>query len=86
LPVGVIRPLKVIANALSAGFHLIAHRALPRPALRMSVDGTILIAFAKTYFIGQDFMELRRAPKPLRTAFVTWVVVIGIVAAGLYII
>jgi hypothetical protein len=30
-PVGVIRPLKVIANALSAGFHLIAHRALPRP-------------------------------------------------------
>ena len=26
-----IRPLKVIANALSAGFHLIAHRALPRP-------------------------------------------------------
>jgi hypothetical protein len=28
----VIRPLKVIANAFSAGFHLIAHRALPRPA------------------------------------------------------
>lgn len=26
-----IRPLKVIANALSAGFHLFAHRALPRP-------------------------------------------------------
>ena len=26
-----IRPLKVIANALTAGFHLITHRALPRP-------------------------------------------------------
>ena len=31
VPVGVIRPLKVIANALSAGFHLIAQRALARP-------------------------------------------------------
>ena len=28
---GVFRPVKVIANAFSAGFHLIAHRALPRP-------------------------------------------------------
>ena len=28
---GLIRPSKVIANALSAGFHLIAHRALPVP-------------------------------------------------------
>jgi putative resolvase len=42
LPVGVIRPLKVIANAFSAGFDLIAHRALPRPVgsgvERLTVD------------------------------------------------
>ena len=31
LPVGLIRPSKVIANAFSAGFHLITHRALPLP-------------------------------------------------------
>ena len=28
-----IRPLKVIANALTRGFHLIAHRGLPWPAV-----------------------------------------------------
>jgi hypothetical protein len=31
MPVGVIRPLKVIAIALSAGFRLLAQRASPRP-------------------------------------------------------
>jgi hypothetical protein len=37
----------------------------------------IAVAFVKVRFIGLDFMELRRAPKPLRIAFEAWVLVIA---------
>lgn len=60
--------------------------SLTGQALRISVGATIVIAFAKIYFIGQDFMELRRAPRTLRTAFATWVIMIAGVAVGLYVI
>jgi hypothetical protein len=37
----------------------------------------IAIAFIKVRFIGLDFMELRRAPIPLRAAFEIWLLVIA---------
>jgi Prokaryotic Cytochrome C oxidase subunit IV len=51
--------------------------------LRIAVVMTVSIAFAKIYFIGQDFMELRHAPRGLRAAFAVWVIVVGGAAAGL---
>jgi Prokaryotic Cytochrome C oxidase subunit IV len=54
-------------------------------ALRFAVGVTIVIAFAKIYFIGQDFMELRHAPTALRAAFAAWVLVISVAAVGLYV-
>jgi predicted membrane channel-forming protein YqfA (hemolysin III family) len=35
------------------------------------------VAFVKVRFIGLDFMELRRAPAPLRLAFEAWLLVIA---------
>ncbi|HEX7827200.1 MAG TPA: cytochrome C oxidase subunit IV family protein [Mycobacterium sp.] len=43
---------------------------------------TILIALAKVYFIGRDFMELRAAPRILRAAFNVWVGVFAAAAAA----
>ena len=48
-------------------------------ALGLAASLTILIAFAKIFFIGRDFMELHAAPKILRCAFGIWV---GVVAAS----
>ena len=59
--------------------------SLSGAALRLSVAATIVIAFAKIYFVGKDFMELRHAPTALRTAFSTWVIVISLAAVGLYV-
>jgi hypothetical protein len=44
---------------------------------------TILIASAKIYFIGRDFMELRSGPPSLRTAFNVWVVAVAVAATAL---
>ncbi|MFE9322301.1 cytochrome C oxidase subunit IV family protein [Nocardia sp. NPDC052278] len=40
----------------------------------------VTIAFAKAFFIGSEFMELRSAPRALRRAFECWVVVVGAAA------
>lgn len=37
----------------------------------------IVIAFIKVRFVGLDFMELRNAPRGLRAAFETWLVVVA---------
>jgi hypothetical protein len=47
---------------------------------------TIVIAFAKVYFIGRDFMDLRAAPLALRTAFAVWVGVVAMAAVALAVI
>jgi hypothetical protein len=60
--------------------------ALSDGTLRFAVAATIAIAFAKIYFIGHDFMELRHAPTALRAAFATWVIVISLAAVGLYVV
>ena len=47
---------------------------------------TVLIASAKIYFIGRDFMELRSAPSVLRTAFTVWVGVVAVAAIALVVV
>jgi hypothetical protein len=55
-------------------------------ALGLAATLTILIAFAKIYFIGRDFMELRDAPPALRTGFTLWVGVVSVAAAALVLV
>jgi hypothetical protein len=47
---------------------------------------TILIAFAKAYVIGRDFVELRFAPPALRTVFTVWVGVVAGAAIALVVV
>jgi preprotein translocase subunit SecY len=47
---------------------------------------TVLIAAAKIYFIGRDFMELRSAPSVLRAAFNVWVGVVAVAAIALVVV
>jgi hypothetical protein len=55
-------------------------------ALGVAATLTILIAFAKIYFIGRDFMELRDAPLALRIVFTLWVGVVAAAAAALVVV
>ena len=55
-------------------------------ALGVAVTLTILIAFAKIYFIGRDFMELRSAPPGLRAAFNVWVGAVAVAAVALVVV
>jgi hypothetical protein len=55
-------------------------------ALGLAATLTILIAFAKIYFIGRDFMELRDAPPALRIVFTLWVGVVAAAAAALVVV
>jgi hypothetical protein len=45
----------------------------------------LLVAFVKVRFVGRTFMELRRAPVPLLMLFEVWVVVVCVVAIGLFV-
>jgi cytochrome c oxidase subunit IV len=47
---------------------------------------TILISFAKVYFIGRDFMDLRAAPRVLRLAFGSWVSAVAVAAVALVVV
>ena len=47
---------------------------------------TVLIASAKIYFIGRDFMELRSAPPGLRAAFKVWVGAVAVAAVALVVV
>lgn len=51
--------------------------------LRVAATLTIVIGFAKVYFIGREFMELRCAPAVLRTAFNLWVGIVAVAAVTL---
>jgi hypothetical protein len=37
----------------------------------------IVVAFAKAYLVGDEFMELRHAPASLRMAFGAWTIAVG---------
>jgi hypothetical protein len=55
-------------------------------ALGVAATLTIVIGFAKVYFIGRDFMDLRAAPPALRTAFAVWVGIVAMAAVALVVI
>ncbi len=55
-------------------------------ALGFAATLTILIAFAKVYFIGRDFMDLRTAPTALRVAFGVWVIFVALAAVALVVV
>lgn len=46
----------------------------------------LAIAFAKARYVGLDFMELRHADRRLRLAFEAWILVIGGVVVGCYLL
>lgn len=48
--------------------------------------GILAVAFVKVRFVGLDFMELRRAPLPLRLIFEAWVLSVFTVLAVLYVV
>lgn len=43
--------------------------------VRLAVAGVLVMAFAKVWLVGFQFMELRGAPRLLRHAFDAWVVI-----------
>lgn len=47
---------------------------------------TIMIALAKVYFIGREFMELREAPLLLRAVFTVWVGAFAAAAVALVVL
>ncbi|MEV5839311.1 cytochrome C oxidase subunit IV family protein [Nocardia sp. NPDC052112] len=49
-------------------------------SIEFASAGAVAIAFAKAFFIGSEFMELRSAPRALRRAFACWVAVVGATA------
>jgi hypothetical protein len=53
---------------------------------RLAATLTILIAFAKVFFIGRDFMELRAAPFVLRSVFSLWVGAVAVAAIALVVV
>jgi hypothetical protein len=52
--------------------------------LRVATAIVLVISFAKMRYIGLEFMELRRAPLPLRIAFEVWGPVVCAVLLALY--
>jgi hypothetical protein len=54
--------------------------------LGLAATLTILIAFAKIFFIGRDFMELHAAPTILRCGFGIWVGVVAAAAVALVVV
>jgi hypothetical protein len=46
----------------------------------------IAIAFGKAWLVGEEFMELRRAPVVLRAAFGVWVLAAGVTLTLLYLL
>jgi hypothetical protein len=57
-----------------------------RSGLGLAATLTVLIASAKIYFIGRDFMELRLAPSVLRAAFSVWVGAVAVAAIALVVV
>jgi hypothetical protein len=55
-------------------------------ALGVTATLTIVIALAKVYIIGRDFMELREAPLPLRAVFTVWVGAFAATAVALVVL
>jgi cytochrome c oxidase subunit IV len=54
--------------------------------VQVATAGALAIAFLKVRYVGLDFMEVRGAAAPLRAAFEGWVLVVGAVVVGLYLL
>jgi Prokaryotic Cytochrome C oxidase subunit IV len=50
----------------------------------VAVVGTFLIAAVKVRYVMLDFMELRQAPLPVRTAFEAWPWVVAAIILGFW--
>jgi hypothetical protein len=48
------------------------------------ISCVLAIAFIKAWLVGRWFMELRTAPRWLRSVFDAWVLVVGAALIGLY--
>jgi uncharacterized membrane protein len=51
---------------------------------RLAASIAIVVAFVKVTMVGWDFMDLRRAPTFLKSAFLSWLVVVGAACVLLY--
>ncbi|WP_181781129.1 cytochrome C oxidase subunit IV family protein [Pseudonocardia pini] len=49
----------------------------------LTASVVLVFAFAKTWVVGREFMELRSAPRPLRRAFDAWVVLFALLCGSL---
>lgn len=63
---------------------LVIGEALVVPLGRYAGAVVIAIAFLKVRWVGLDFMELRRAPRPLRRMFEAWSLLICATLIVLY--
>jgi hypothetical protein len=73
-----------LVAATCAAWTLGVDHARTSDAVHAGTAFALAVAFAKVLFVGRDFMDLRRAPRPLLWAFQGWVVVIGLTLVVLY--
>ena len=52
--------------------------------VHLATAAILIVTFLKIRFVFLDFMELRRAPFPLRLAFEIWAVLACVLLIGLY--
>lgn len=52
--------------------------------MALATAGVIVVAFAKVWIVGFQFMELRHAPRWLRHAFDTWIIAVSVVLLVIY--
>ncbi|CDM25270.1 hypothetical protein BN940_14126 [Castellaniella defragrans 65Phen] len=52
--------------------------------MRLATAGVLLIAFAKTWLVGYQFMELKHAPWWLRHGFDAWIIAVCAALMALY--
>jgi hypothetical protein len=75
-----------LVAATCVAWWLGSESSLTAGGLRVAATLTILIAFAKVYFIGREFMELRCAPTMLRSVFNLWVGIVAVAAVALVVV
>ncbi|WP_433567265.1 cytochrome C oxidase subunit IV family protein [Nocardia sp. CA-151230] len=66
-----------LAAATCATWWLGADHPLASFGFEFAAGVALAVAFAKAFFIGMEFMELRSAPPALRGAFGCWIAVVG---------
>ena len=79
----------VVLAAITVGYLAIDHFAsqdgLPQPSTVITV-GAILLALVKARIIFSELMDSRNAPRLLRLATTIWIVVMGSMLIGTYLV